>query len=49
MVYQWIKYHYNSYLEYYKWYQNYLNCKEKLFPDRPEETAMFVCETCQLI
>ena len=26
-------------------HQNYLNCKEKLFPDRPEEAAMFGCES----
>ena len=32
-------------LKYYKGYQNYLNCKEKLFPDRPEEAAMFGCKT----
>ena len=45
MVYQWIKYHYNNYLKYYKGYKNYLNCKEKIFPDRPEEAAMFGCKS----
>ena len=45
MVHQWIKYHYNNYWKYYKGYQNYLNCKEKVFPDRPEEAAMFGCES----
>ena len=24
-----------------KEYQNYQNCKENIFPDRPEEAAMF--------
>ena len=44
MIHQWIIYHdYN--LEYYKEYQNYQNCKEYIFSDRPEEAAMFDCKS----
>ena len=45
MVYQWINNHYDNHLEYYKGYQKFQNCKENLFPDRPEEAAMFGCES----
>ena len=32
-------------LEYYKEYQKFQDCKENIFPDRPEEAAMFGCES----
>ena len=45
MVYQWINNHYDKYLKNYKGYQKFQNCKEKLFPYRPEEAAMFGCKS----
>ena len=45
MIHQWIIYHDYNNLEYYKEYQNYQNYKENIFPDRPEEAAMFDCKS----
>ena len=35
-------------LEYYKEYQKFQDCKEIIFPDRPEEAAMLAVKACQL-
>ena len=32
-------------LVYYKEYQKFQNYKENIFPDRPEEAAMFGCKS----
>ena len=49
MVYQWINYHYNNELEYYKEYQNHQNCKEKNFPRQTQKKQpCLAAKACQL-